>query len=48
MLDTPPAGNVTTGRDAVLARVRGYVETSVTTTMSIIPKSPASSQMLLT
>lgn len=30
MLDTPPAGNVTHGRDTVVAKVRSYVETSVT------------------
>ncbi len=30
VLETPPAGNVTRGRAAVVAAVRGYVETSVT------------------
>jgi hypothetical protein len=30
VLDTPPEGNVSRGRDALLATVRGYVETSVT------------------
>ncbi len=30
VLDTPPEGNVSRGRDAVLATVRGHVETSVT------------------